>query len=133
MEQKVLSDQITVSGQISLEDLQQLHRAGVKTIICNRPDHEDPGQIDFESIATAAQELGMEAHFMPVISGEIVKDDGRKFGELLAKVPKPVHAYCRSGTRCSILWTLSELDKGTDRDNLIKTAAKAGYDVSRTI
>ncbi|MFT6792014.1 MAG: sulfide:quinone oxidoreductase [Cellvibrionaceae bacterium] len=107
MQRQVLSDELTTSGQISLDDLQQLHADGIKTIICNRYDHEDPNQPDFETIAAAAKALGMEAHLMPVASGNVTKKDGEQFGELLTKVQKPVHAYCRSGTRCNILWTLS--------------------------
>lgn len=133
MEQKKLDSEITVSGQISLEDLQQLHASGVKTIICNRFDHEDRGQADFQVIANAAKELGMDAYFMPVASGRVTEENGEQFGKLLDQAQKPVHAYCRSGMRCATLWALSELKRGVDRETLIKKTAEAGYNVLKAI
>ncbi|MCC6479566.1 MAG: TIGR01244 family phosphatase, partial [Sphingomonadaceae bacterium] len=42
----------------------------------------------------------------------------------------PVLAYCRSGTRSTLLWALSEASQGGDPDALTNMAAKAGYDIN---
>jgi uncharacterized protein (TIGR01244 family) len=42
----------------------------------------------------------------------------------------PVLAYCRSGTRSTLLWALAEASTGADPDDLAAAAAQAGYDVS---
>jgi uncharacterized protein (TIGR01244 family) len=42
----------------------------------------------------------------------------------------PVLAYCRSGTRSTLLWALAEASNGADPDELSATAAAAGYDLS---
>lgn len=133
MELKTINLSLTVSAQISVDDITVLKEAGIESIICNRPNHEDPGQPDYIDIEKAAQKYGMQCRFMPVISGHVSVEKGLEFGQLIKELPKPIHAYCRSGTRCTILWALSELQTGADRDTVIKQAASAGYDVSRVI
>ena len=44
-----------VSGQISPEDLAKVAEAGFKSILCARPDNEEPGQPSFATISKAAQ------------------------------------------------------------------------------
>ncbi|WP_375672311.1 beta-lactamase hydrolase domain-containing protein, partial [Bartonella sp. AA16SXTY] len=44
--QQIDSD-IFISTQISVENIETLAQTGFKTIICNRPDQEDPHQPDF--------------------------------------------------------------------------------------
>ena len=133
MEIKKLTDELSVSGQIISEDLIQLQKAGVKSIICNRPDQEDPGQPDFDSLATEAKALGMEVKFMPVVSGQISKENAHEFGELTQALATPIHAYCRSGMRCTTLWALSELEKGGDRNRILANTEMAGYNLSKML
>ena len=133
MEIKTLNSTLGVSGQITPEDLQNLHASGVQSIVCNRPNQEEANQPDFDSIAEAAKELGMNTVFMPVVSGQITQADGAAFGKLLNSLPGPVHAYCRSGMRCTTLWALSELAEGRDRATLIEQAKQAGYDLSGSL
>ena len=42
----------------------------------------------------------------------------------------PVLAYCRSGTRSTLLWALAEASAGGDPDAIILAAHRAGYDAS---
>lgn len=128
---KKLSDELSVSGQVFENDIETLSEQGVKSVICNRPDYEDMGQPGNESIAELAKAKGMAFEFMPVQSGNIAMEDGEQFAQVIDKLPKPIHAYCRSGTRCTILWGIAEFQKGSDADHIIQTAAKAGYDLSK--
>ena len=41
-----INDQLSVAAQISLDDLAAFKAAGYTTIINNRPDNEEPGQLD---------------------------------------------------------------------------------------
>ncbi len=133
MERKKISDSFSVSSQLSLEDIASLKAQGIKTIICNRPDGEDPGQLEHDKIQQEAHKNEMEFHFMPVISGQMTPQDGDNFYQLMHETPQPVHAYCRTGTRCSILWALSELKSGTAREDILQQTAQAGYDLSKSI
>jgi sulfide:quinone oxidoreductase len=131
MDIKTINEELSVSGQLSIDDIDKLKQAGVKSIICNRPDNEDPGQLSYQSIEQIAKEKGLEFRFMPVVSGQVSVENGIEFGELTKNLPKPVHAYCRSGTRCTTLWAISQLKSGVDKDVVLSQAAKAGYDLSK--
>ncbi|HUH36878.1 MAG TPA: TIGR01244 family sulfur transferase [Spongiibacteraceae bacterium] len=129
MEPKLLDKSLTVSGQITIADLPQLAARGVKTLICNRPNGEGSDQPGFQEIAQAAEALGMTCHYLPVISGEVRDEDAAQFGKLLDAAQGPVHAYCRSGMRSTVLWALYE---GRRRPvaEIARTAKQAGYDMS---
>ncbi|MGH1487736.1 MAG: TIGR01244 family sulfur transferase [Cellvibrionaceae bacterium] len=133
MDAKKINDALTVSGQISLDDITALKSVGVKSIVCNRPDNEDPGQLTHQSLEQAAKEQGLVFYFMPVISGQVTMDNGIEFDELINKLPQPIHAYCRSGTRCTTLWALGQLKQGEDKNKILAQAKQAGYDLSKTI
>jgi len=126
---KRLNDDLTVSPQMPLEALDHIAQAGFKTIICNRPDNEDPGQPPFSAVKSRAEELGLTAVFQPVMSGNVQDGDADAFAKALNESPKPVFAYCRTGTRCAILWSLANAGKMPVED-IVKTAADAGYDMS---
>ena len=129
MDLRKLSDDITVAPQIAMEELADAARLGFKTIICNRPDGEEPGQPVAEDMADAAADFGMTFAHQPVISGHLSFEDVDQFGKLLQDLPKPILAYCRSGTRCSTLWALSQAKQG-DIDEILQACANAGYDYS---
>ena len=129
MDLRKLSDDITVAPQIAMEELADAARLGFKTIICNRPDGEEPGQPVAEDMADAAADSGMTFAHQPVISGHLSFEDVDQFGKLLEDLPKPILAYCRSGTRCSTLWALSQAKQG-DIDEILQACANAGYDYS---
>ena len=126
---KRLSDELTVSPQLPIEAIDEIAKAGFKTVICNRPDDEDPGQPSLAEIAAKAEAAGMKAIFQPVASGNVADADADAFAANLAAAPKPVFAYCRSGTRCTILWSLASAGKLPVQD-IIKSASDAGYDMS---
>lgn len=98
------SSAFSASRQITPADLKAIHRAGFRSVICNRPDGESTDQPAFEEIAAAARELGMEARYLPVSPGHIGDAEVDAFGALIDALPKPVLAYCRSGSRAGMLW-----------------------------
>ena len=67
---KKIHDQLYLAGQISLSDLDSFVEAGITTIINNRPDNEEPGQISAEQVAAAAQTLGIDYHYLPMFNGQ---------------------------------------------------------------
>jgi len=111
MKQKRLSEAFSVSAQITAADVDDIVAAGFRTIICNRPDGEEPDQPAFEEIEAAARKHGLEVRYQPVVSGKIQGEDVNAFCALLDDLPKPVLAYCRSGTRSAMLWAMSEGSK----------------------
>mgnify|MGYP001827540042 CR=1 FL=1 len=131
-EMRPISAKLSVSPQITTEDLQAIKDAGFRSIICNRPDGEEADQPTFESIRMAAEELGLETRSIPITPGQIGDDDVADFNEALSQMPGLVLAYCRTGTRSATLWTLAQADTLTVADILAATRA-AGYDMSAVL
>lgn len=128
MSVKALSPNVSVSPQIAIGDLPDIATHGFKSVIGNRPDGEETGQPRWDEIAAAAQEAGLEARHIPVGTAGIDDDSVRDFAEALEALPKPVLAYCRTGTRSAILWALSNNGSLT-ADERVRTGARAGYDL----
>ena len=105
---KPIGDDLAISGQISLPQIELIAAAGFKTLLCNRLDDEDPGQLSFATIAAAAKQRGLEAVYQPVVSGNVTAQDVAAFANHMASLQKPVFAYCRSGTRCLMMWQASQ-------------------------
>jgi sulfide:quinone oxidoreductase len=130
MDIKQISADISVSGQIAVCDLDQLARQGIKSIICNRPDHEVEDEHTTIEIEKHADDLGIELHYLPVDHATISADDVSAFEAAYLSTPKPVHGYCRSGLRAITLWSLMQIKSGVDIDTVIAMAQQAGYDFS---
>ena len=124
-----INNELTVSDQITIEDLKEIQAQGYKTIFCNRPDQESEGQLAFSAIEKEAQNLGIKAIHQPVIGGQISDDNITQFGCYFEAAQKPVFAYCRTGTRCSTLWALSHAKK-LPIDEILNKTQIAGYDLS---
>lgn len=105
MELRELAEGMFVGPQIAAEDIAALKRAGVRSLICNRPDGEAADQPGHAVIAAAARAAGMELRYIPVVAGAMTPDDVQAFQAALRELPAPVLAYCRSGARSSALWS----------------------------
>ena len=92
-----------VAGQISPDDLDKLAEAGFKSILCARPDHEEPGQPTFATISAAAKKAGLKAVHIP-ISGMVGESQMSRMVTALKDLPKPMFGYCRSGARAGSLY-----------------------------
>lgn len=130
MEFKRLTPDLSVAPQIAITDLPALAALGFTTVICNRPDGEEPNQPGHEAMAQAAGALGLRFEHQPVVTGQVTPEQGQVFGDLLAQASGPVLAYCRSGMRSTTLWAYSQADR-QPWQSLLQTAAQAGYDLSK--
>lgn len=129
MDLRRITDDYSVSPQIDVEDVKEIAEAGFRSVMCNRPDGEDPGQTGFGLIAEAAEKEGLDVRTVPIVSGMITPEALDEFRTALQDMPRPMLAYCRSGTRCTMLWAIAQ--HGTMEDAEIeRRAAAAGYDVS---
>jgi uncharacterized protein (TIGR01244 family) len=128
-----LTDAIQVAPQISLDQVAAAKAQGVTLIINNRPDGEDPSAPQGAEIAAAAQAAGIDYVSIPVthagFSGPQVDAMIAALGMAQADGGK-VLAYCRSGTRSTLLWSLAQAKQGANPAELTRIAARAGYDLS---
>jgi sulfide:quinone oxidoreductase len=129
MDIRKITEELSVAPQIAAAEVPAIAAAGFRAVICNRPDGEQTDQPCCGDIEAAVKAHGLAWRSQPVQSGGVTFADAQEFGALLAELPKPVLAYCRSGTRCAVLWSLSEAGKRPLPD-IVARAAAAGYDVA---
>ena len=125
---KIIEDYV-VSDQIIEEDIVKLKEAGFKTIFCNRPDNEEQNQVTVNSIRDKVIENGLDFIHQPVVGGQISQNDVDQFSDYYDNAEKPIFAYCRTGTRSSMLWALSESGK-RPVDEILQLTSAAGYNLS---
>lgn len=109
MDEKKIAPDYAVSGQIMPEQVKEVRARGYRSIMCNRPDDEQPGQPRFAEIEAAAREAGLAVAWVPVVSGAITAEDVEAFRKTVEDLPHPVFAYCRSGARSQNLWVMSRM------------------------
>ena len=125
-----ITDSLSVAGQISKEDIAALAKDGVATIINNRPDNEEPGQLAAADAEAEAKKQGIDYRYLPVTTGNITRAQVAEFEKLVLRSPKPILAHCRSGTRCYLMWAAARAL--FDRESPLKLVAQAaikGYDL----
>lgn len=103
-----IDESVSVAGQIDAEQVATLAQAGFKTIICNRPDDEQPGQPPFATIEAAAKDAGLEVLYIPVHSSGMTYENVDETRAALADAPQPILAYCRSGARSTQLYSVAK-------------------------
>ena len=107
MDYRQINDDYAVAGQITADQVADIKAAGFKSVICNRPDGEQPGQPTAAEIKIAVEAAGLTFRHIPVVSGQITGDDVEKTASALDELEGPVFAYCRSGTRCTNLFMMA--------------------------
>ncbi len=126
-----LSSQLLVSPQIGRAEIEAAAAQGVRAIICNRPDGEEPGQPEVAQIRQWAAEAGIATVIhQPVQAPQIGVADAQTFAAHVAAQSGPVLAYCRTGTRSAMLWAINEAAHGAEPAQLLQTAAAAGIDLT---
>ena len=118
-----------VAPQIAPDDLAAVKNRGYAMVISNRPDGEEAGQPTAAEIAHAAAAAGLAFRHIPVAGG-FSRDQVGAMAAALAEAPGPVFAFCRSGTRSTLLWALAQASTGADPDEIAAAAAAAGYDIA---
>ncbi|NBR54068.1 MAG: TIGR01244 family phosphatase, partial [Rhodobacteraceae bacterium] len=118
-----------VSPQIDPADVPAIKAAGYTTVICNRPDDEVPMELQSAVMRIAVEAAGLTFIDIPVSHQTL--NLGMVEAQLAAidASAGPVLAYCASGNRCSIVWSLGQAGK-MPVDEIIATVARAGYDQS---
>jgi uncharacterized protein (TIGR01244 family) len=125
-----VTDDFTTAPQISVADVAQAAAMGFTTIICNRPDGEDPGQPTAAEIEAAATAAGLTYAHIPV-RGAPGPAEVEAMRQAVDAAPGPVLAYCRSGTRSITTWAIGQAMSGAmARGELVSLGRAAGYDLS---
>jgi|TARA_R110000772_G_scaffold18400_21_gene51556 uncharacterized protein (TIGR01244 family) len=124
-----INDNISVSPQITLEDIAAAKAEGVTLIINNRPDGEDPSAPQSADIEAAARDEGLKYIAIPITHSGF---SGPQVDAMIAALADgdKILAYCRSGTRSTLLWSLAQAKQGVSPDEIARLAGNAGYDIT---
>src|SRR5438067_3102554 len=122
-----LDERTWVSGQIAAGDVAELAALGIRTVINNRPDGEEPGQPPSRDIEAAAQAAGLGYRWIPVAQG-LSREQIEEMAEALEAGPALI--FCKSGTRSTYLWALARSRRGEAGETLLRQAGEAGFDLT---
>lgn len=125
-----LSDHVYASPQIGLPEITEAAGMGIGLIINNRPEDESEDQTPGDQIEAAARAAGLDYIAIPVTHAGFSEGQVKAMAAALARTDRPVLAYCRSGTRSTLLWALAQASEGANPEELGLAANKAGYDLT---
>lgn len=125
-----VTESFSASPQIGLAEVAEARARGFALIVNNRPEGEAEDQTSGPQIEAAARDAGLGYLAIPVTHAGFSEEQVRSMAEALAHAPGPVLAYCRSGMRSTLLWSLAQASHGRDPDEIAADAAGAGYDVT---
>jgi len=129
MDARTLTPRYSVSPQISVEDVPAIAAAGFTTVICNRPDAEVPPSHQAAALRAAVEAAGLTFLDLPLTHQTMTAENVAQQRAFHEDADGPVLAYCASGTRCSVIWSLGQA--GTlDVDEILRITTQAGYDLS---
>ncbi len=129
MDIRPLTLNFAVSPQICADDLAEIAESGIKTVICNRPDAEIPAELHHAEIRAAAEAAGLDFVVLELTMQTLTPANIARQHALIEKADGPVLAYCRTGTRCSVVWALTQVGTMATND-ILAAATTAGYDLS---
>jgi uncharacterized protein (TIGR01244 family) len=127
---RTLDDRIMVAPQIDVAQIAEAKAQGVTLVINNRPDGEAPDEPQGPEIEAAARAAGLDYVAIPVGHGGFSQPQLDAMGTALDTATGKVLAYCRSGTRSTLLWSLARAKAGDAPQSLHEKANSAGYDLT---
>ena len=125
-----ITETVFASPQIGTDAVAQAKALGIVRIINNRPEGESEDQTPGAEIEALAREMGIDYVAIPVTHAGFSQAQVAAMHEALESASGPVLAYCRSGTRSTLLWALARAKAGDNPTVIASKAAAAGYDIS---
>jgi uncharacterized protein (TIGR01244 family) len=125
-----ITDTVFASPQIGTDAIAEAKALGIARIINNRPEGESDDQIPGAEIEAAARAAGIDYVAIPVTHAGFSQAQVDAMYDALESAGGPVLAYCRSGTRSTLLWALARAKAGDNPTAIAAKAASAGYDVA---
>lgn len=128
---KQLTSTLYVAPQIGVDTVDEARALGVTLIVNNRPEGETGDQTPGDAIEAAAKAAGIAYVAIPVSPGSFAPWQLDALDKALSENEGgKTLAYCRSGTRSTLLWSLAKARAGGDPEEIAETAAAAGYDIA---
>ncbi len=123
-----ITPNFAVAGQLDAEDFPEIARLGFKTVINNRPDGEEDGQLPSHAAAAHALKSGLDYRYIPSGKLDLFSDPVVDAAEnAISAGSGPVLAYCKSGTRSAIVWAAASA-RTQAAGEVLTLLANAGFD-----
>ena len=104
-----VAEDFSVAPQLQPGDFTDIARSGFHSVINNRPDGEGgPDQPRDDALRAAAEAAGLKYVSLPIPPSNFGDEPVERMRGLLAVLPKPILAFCRTGTRSTVLYRRSE-------------------------
>ncbi|WP_147110982.1 TIGR01244 family sulfur transferase [Tateyamaria sp. syn59] len=117
-----------VAPQLDPADMPAIAAAGIKTVICNRPDAEVPPAFQADALEAAAQAAGLTFYRLPLTHQTMTPDNVAQQMAYAEEAELPALAYCASGTRSTVVWCLGQAGR-MSCDDILQAARTGGYDL----
>lgn len=125
-----LSPTLAVAGALTKADFAEIAKLGFKSIINNRPDGEETGQLTTREEAVLSWRAGVAYRHVPAAKHEVLDQHVLEpLADALRSMPGPVLLHCRSGLRSSIMWAALSVASGASIDDVLASAKAAGQDL----
>ncbi|WP_204114741.1 TIGR01244 family sulfur transferase [Shimia biformata] len=128
MDIRQISPSYFVSPQIDPADIAAIKAAGFTRIICNRPDAEIPPSHHASVMADLAAAEGIDFVAIPLTHDTMNAENLGRQKDAMDSADGKVLAYCASGTRCTVAWSLIHAAE-MPVDDILGAAAAGGYDL----
>lgn len=126
MDLRAITDGYSVAPQLEPGDMAALAEAGVATVICNRPDGENPAPLQAAAMQQAAEAAGLEFVFNPIVGGAMTIGNIEEQADAIAASEGPVVAYCASGNRSTQAWAFGVAGE-MPIDEIVAAGVQHGY------
>lgn len=102
-----VTPEFAIGPQVASEDFAALRDAGFASVLNARPDDEAGEYLKASEALALAEENALNYAHAPTENHAIFEPEIiDAFEAALDRLPKPIFAHCKSGTRAAILWAL---------------------------
>lgn len=127
-----LAPNYAVTPQVEVQDIPQIKALGYDVLINNRPDGEADDQPNEADIRAAAEQAGLAYLHNPVDLKSLSNAEVAAQQSIIKDGDK-VLAFCRTGTRSSVLWVLAEQQDEASFIEHVAHVMKKGFDLGRCL
>lgn len=124
-----ITPNFAVTDMPAPEDFRQFAALGFKSVISNRPDHEENGQLTGRNEAVLAWRAGLRFLHIPAAKHELFTDAVvERMADALNALEGPIIAHCQSGLRSAILWAAASA-RSDSVDCVLAALRQARFDL----
>ncbi|MCC5634665.1 tyrosine-protein phosphatase [Nostoc sp. CHAB 5844] len=126
---KKISENLSIAGQITPEELQQLAQEGFKSVL-NLRSPDEAGFLNDEQ--QQAQKAGLEYANVPLKPSQANQELTELAIEKIENLPKPILIHCAAGARAGgIALIASAISEGLSYEQITQKASELGINIEQ--